>query len=45
MFITGIYEELNKMKRGHLETYPVKILLAFTEALSGNVKFFHFLEK
>ena len=31
------------MKRGRLETYPVKILLAFAEAISGNEKIIRWL--
>jgi len=33
------------MKRGHLETYPTKILLAFTEAVGGNEQLFEWLLK
>ncbi|MBN2236297.1 MAG: hypothetical protein JW729_01985 [Bacteroidales bacterium] len=33
------------MKRGHLETYPIKILLAFVEAVGGNEDFFEWLMK
>ncbi len=33
------------MKRGHLETYPTKILLAFTEAVGGNEDLFEWLLK
>lgn len=31
------------MRRGHLETYPTKILLAFTEAVGGNEDLFEWL--
>jgi hypothetical protein len=31
------------MRRGHLETYPTKILLAFTEAAGGNEDLFEWL--
>lgn len=34
-----------KMQRGRLETYPTKILLAFTEAVGGNEDLFEWLLK
>lgn len=33
------------MKRGYLETYPIRILLAFIEAVGGNEVFFEWLMK
>lgn len=34
---------LHPMKRGKIETYPIKILIAFGEAVSGNEKFIKWL--